>query len=182
MAQHTKKKKITFQYHHKEGIFIFKKGYNQKKGLYNFALAKNPNIGHKKEIKFNDDIKILGYSIDKKNVQSGSTLHLTYYWQALRDIKEDYYITTHLEPFVVWNTLKSKYEFEWIHEPVSGFYPTSKWKKGDIIRDELIVKIPDKIRLGDYRLNINVYKRSQTGANNTLASFQILPRYKPFFG
>jgi hypothetical protein len=41
--------------------------------------------------------------------------------------------------------------------PVNGFYPTTKWEVGEIVRDQYDLVIPTNAPLGEYRLQVGMY-------------------------
>jgi hypothetical protein len=41
--------------------------------------------------------------------------------------------------------------------PVDGFYSTTKWEVGEIVRDQYDLVIPSDAPSGEYRLNVGMY-------------------------
>lgn len=77
-----------------------------------------------------DQIKLIGYDIDKTKVKPGDRVTITYYLEALNTPKDDNKIFVHLQGSggqSAWMNLD--------HDPVGGLYPLRQFKKGEIIRD-----------------------------------------------
>ncbi|MCK4450209.1 MAG: hypothetical protein KAX26_06425, partial [Anaerolineae bacterium] len=78
---------------------------------------------------FGEDIRLLGYRLDRDEVKPGETLGITLYWQGLVKIKEDYYLFIHL--------LGRRGQLVGHEDTYHGWgtYPTSLWKPGEIVGD-----------------------------------------------
>jgi len=82
-------------------------------------------------------------------------LRLTVYWQAERAVDEDYAVAVHLlahdpprGPADILQQADSRH-------PVGGWYPTSRWGAGEIVRDDYVMPVPPgaepvALRLGMY--------------------------------
>jgi len=96
-------------------------------------------------------VALVGYEMDPLRVKAGGTLHLTLYWQAQREMSQDYTVFTHLidEVGQIWAQKDN--------QPLGGDYPTSLWDGREVVRDdyELIVR-PDASS-GEYRLEVGMY-------------------------
>jgi hypothetical protein len=40
---------------------------------------------------------------------------------------------------------------------VGGFYPTSQWEKGEVVRDQYDIAISPEVLPGEYRLEVGMY-------------------------
>jgi hypothetical protein len=78
------------------------------------------------------------------------------YWESLETVNEDYSVAVHL---VAKDPPLSKtdiiYQADNNH-PVEGYYETTLWQPGEIVRDDYLIEIPEgaypaAIRLGMYR-------------------------------
>ena len=92
------------------------------------------------------------------NRRSDSTLTITLYWQAQIGIDTDYSVAVHLlannPPQGPQGILAQADR----HHPVEGWYPTSRWQAGEIIRDDYVISIPANtrpvgVRVGMYRVD-----------------------------
>lgn len=81
---------------------------------------------------------------------------LTVYWQANGPIEQDYSVAAHL---VAQDPPQSPADIldqdDKVH-PVGGWYPTTRWRAGEIVRDVVVLHLPDGeipagIRLAMYR-------------------------------
>lgn len=108
-------------------------------------------IGHPLEFSLAGEVALLGYDSDANTVAPGQRLHLTLYWQAKRAIDEDYTVFTHLldESSKIWAQQDN--------QPLGGWYPTSVWEEGEIVRDEYELLIYDDAPPGRYQLEVGMY-------------------------
>lgn len=79
-------------------------------------------------------------------VSPGSLLNLSMQWQALRDIQQSYTIGTFLINPSGAIALQND------SRPVGGFWPTSSWRAGDLIRHNVAFVLPDDLPPGHYEL------------------------------
>jgi hypothetical protein len=108
-------------------------------------------IGHPLEFSLAGEVALLGYDLDANTVAPGERLHLTLYWEAKRAIDEDYTVFTHLldESSKIWAQQDN--------QPLEGWYPTSVWEEGEIVRDEYELLIYDDAPPGRYQLEVGMY-------------------------
>ena len=100
---------------------------------------------------FGNRIALVGYDMDQRTASPGETIHLTLYWQALAEMKEDYVVFVHLlrQKDQIWARVDS--------QPLDGAAPTSTWQLGQIFEDsyDLITK-PDTPP-GAYEIEVGLY-------------------------
>jgi 4-amino-4-deoxy-L-arabinose transferase-like glycosyltransferase len=94
--------------------------------------------------------RLLGYNIES-SFRPGDNIHLTLFWQCLEEMEQSYTVFTHLidEKQNIWGQKDNP--------PVDGFYPTTKWKVGEIVRDQYDLVISSDAPSGEYRLNVGMY-------------------------
>ena len=97
-----------------------------------------------------DQIQLLGYNITG-GAEPGEILHLTIFWQCLADMKNDYKVFVHVVD-QQGNILAQK-----DGEPVTGFYSTSQWQVGEIIRDQYEIAFSDDSGIAATGLRIGMY-------------------------
>jgi hypothetical protein len=93
-------------------------------------------------------------------------MQITIYWQAERPVSADYSVAVHLvaqDPPLSEADLLDQADN--LH-PVEGFYPTSNWQPGEIVRDDYLITVPansqpSAIRVGMYQFD------AQEGFKNT---------------
>ncbi|MFQ5459572.1 MAG: hypothetical protein ACE5EL_02145, partial [Anaerolineae bacterium] len=90
-----------------------------------------------------------------------SRVHVVVHWRAKRRPAADYSVAVHLlaadpptgSPVVLAQADAAA--------PVSGWWPTSRWRPGDVVRDDYLVAVPDGSRPRDVR--ITLYRRLPDG-------------------
>jgi mannosyltransferase len=124
-----------------------------------YSLENRPRFAtgpeHRYLANFADQIQLLGYDLDSFRTESGQTLHLALYWEALREMDQDYLVFTHL--------LSDDERIYGQHDKIaaSDAYPTSHWKKGTIIRDNYEIIVHPDTPPGDYTLEVGLYWTDQ---------------------
>ncbi|MFC2015599.1 hypothetical protein ACFLUM_01565 [Chloroflexota bacterium] len=119
-----------------------------------------PSAGHAVgvDLRANDDqLRLLGYSVEADQVAPGSTLGLTLFWQALDPVAADYSVFVHL--LVPAGTIWGQGD----GPPAGGFYPTSAWDPGEVVVDKRLVAVDAGTPPGVYQLAVGLYELS-TGA------------------
>jgi hypothetical protein len=95
-------------------------------------------------------VRLLGYNIES-GFQPGDNIHLTLFWQCLEEMEQSYTVFTHLVD--AGDHIVAQKD----NPPVNGFYPTTKWEVGEIVRDQYDLVIPSDVPLGEYRLRVGMY-------------------------
>jgi len=111
-----------------------------------------PTIENPMEVNLGDEVTFLGYDLRPAVVKPGDTLHLTLYWQAMREITGWYKVFTHLldDDDRIWAQKDSV--------PVGGTRPTTGWVKGEVIVDEYKLVVDPDAPGGDYILEVGMYE------------------------
>jgi len=94
---------------------------------------------------------LLGYDLRSRGVKAGDSLLLTLYWRAQREMDKDYTVFIHLvdEEGKIWAQEDN--------QPEGGFYPTSFWDEGEIVRDEHELLLAADMPEGEYELRVGMY-------------------------
>jgi 4-amino-4-deoxy-L-arabinose transferase-like glycosyltransferase len=107
-------------------------------------------------VSLGDQVRLLGYDLDKSIYQAGDAIHLTLYYQGLRPMATHYTVFVHLlgphNPATdgpLWGQDDS--------EPCRALYPTTSWDVGEIIIDRFTLPIPAETPAGDYDLKMGFY-------------------------
>jgi hypothetical protein len=108
------------------------------------------DIQHPLQTTLGDRIRLLGYNLES-GFRPGDNLHLTLFWQCLEEMGQDYTVFTHLidEKQNIWGQRDN--------EPVDGFYPTSRWEVGEVVRDQYDMAISSEASPGEYQLEVGMY-------------------------
>jgi hypothetical protein len=108
------------------------------------------DIEHRLSANLGDKVRLLGYNLTGA-FQSGGEVHLTLFWQALEAMDKDYTVFVHLtDPQGhIWGQKDNP--------PVDGFYPTTTWEAGEIVRDQYDVGISPDTPPGQYQIEVGMY-------------------------
>jgi hypothetical protein len=103
---------------------------------------------------FGNQIDLIGYDLDTREVRAGDTLELTLYWQARARANEDYTVFAHVvdEEGRIWAQDDS--------HPVRGDYPTSFWEAQEVVADTYTLTVPGDMPPGEYELEVGLYLAS----------------------
>ena len=99
---------------------------------------------------FADQINILSCECVTTAVP-GQTIHLRFYWEALRPPDDNFTVFVHL--------LDADGQYITGHDapPHSGNYDTAAWLPGDIIPDDHLLTLPPGLPAGAYTLRVGLY-------------------------
>lgn len=108
------------------------------------------DIEHPLKLDLGDKVRLLGYNIES-GFRPGDSIHLTLFWQCLEEMEQSYTVFTHLVD--AGDNIVAQKD----NPPVDGFYPTTKWEVGEVVRDQYDLVIPSDAPSGEYRLNMGMY-------------------------
>jgi hypothetical protein len=117
-----------------------------------------------------ENINLVGFELDRDQIQPGQTLELTLHWQTRASIPKPYVVFAHLigginpatqEP--IWAQMDN--------EPVGGSRATTTWKVGELIEDRYGLQVPDNTPSGEYEIEVGMYDVS-TGARVPVIDWQ----------
>jgi len=120
--------------------------------IHLFGKVPGPPVEHTHEANFGGLIKLLGYTLDAEKIKAGDNLQLTLYWQALAEMGTSYNVFTHL--IDENERILSQKD----NPPVSGTYPTNKWRVGEIIVDRYEILVQPDIPPGGYLIETGLYE------------------------
>jgi len=109
-----------------------------------------------------DGIRLVAHSIGLAN----STLRVTLYWQASQTPSQNYSVFLHLSDKDRISATQDIIAQADSQNPVYGWYPTTKWGVGEIVREDYELDIPPgkTLRL----LDVGLYTRDASGAFHNL--------------
>jgi hypothetical protein len=95
-------------------------------------------------------VRLLGYNIES-GFRPGDGIHLTLFWQCLEEMDEEYTVFTHLVDGEghIWGQKDN--------EPADGFYPTTEWRRDEIVRDQYDLIISPDAPAGEYQIEVGMY-------------------------
>ncbi len=108
-------------------------------------------IQHPLQVNLGDQVTLLGYDVSLEAVQPGQSLDLTLYWQARREMSEDYTVFTHLV------AADGRIVAQQDNQPAEGRYPTSIWDTGEIVVDRYRLTTAADAPGGEYHLEVGMY-------------------------
>ncbi len=105
-------------------------------------------IPNRQKLNFADELLLLGYEYDQRQIKPGQPLGVTLYWQALADEIPDYEVQLRLldESGWIMETLQER--------PLAGQSMTSSWKPGDMMVDRHELPVNSAIKPGVYRVQL----------------------------
>lgn len=109
-------------------------------------LTAVPEMQNPVEARFGRALQVLGYDIDRRRVAAGQTVHVVLYLRVLQRTTTPLRLNLSLrtqegtmrlpeQEFVERNSLVAS------HFPVYGHYSTTEWIPGEILRDEVNLRI-----------------------------------------
>jgi hypothetical protein len=116
---------------------------------------------------FGEQIELKGYDLISQPENNSST-QLVIYWQALTQPAEDYTGFVHLtapDGFV-----KAQQD----HQPFNGFWPTGRWRAGEVFADRYDISLPEELNPGKYLLVAGLYSL-HSGQRLSLESGPVSP-------
>jgi hypothetical protein len=105
---------------------------------------------------FEDNITLVGYGLDRRQISPGDQVTLTLYWQGQRTPSQNYKVFVHVVDD--HETRVAQHD----SEPQSGATPTTSWTPGQTIPDEHPLTIAPDAPPGTYKLVVGLYD-GQTG-------------------
>jgi len=111
-------------------------------------------------------VRLLGYNLES-GFRPGDNIHLTLFWQCLEEMEQDHTVFTHLVDGKqnIWGQKDNP--------PVDGFYPTSGWEAGEIVRDQYDILISPQAPPGEYQMEVGMYL-AETGERLAVKGEQTL--------
>jgi hypothetical protein len=135
------------------------------------------------DAEFNNDIRLLGYSLSNPDLTPGQETYVTFYWQPLQKRPADNY-----EVYVqIWDDQQNAVA-NWHGLPFSGVYTTPLWSPDEVIATHHWLKLPDTLPYGRYWLVTGFYRVLENtrlaavgGSVNSLLNVAAVPdlRYAP---
>jgi len=100
-------------------------------------------------IRWQNEITLLGITLDRRSYTAGSEAHLTLYWQPQETIPDNYHFHLRLLDSAGKEVWRSQPQFA-----ADNFYPTVAWKPPEIITDYYAIPFSPALDSGMYRLQV----------------------------
>ncbi len=107
-------------------------------------------------LQFDDDIGLVGYTVEPRLANPGDTVTLTLYWQSNGTPNRNYKVFVHV---VGENGVRIAQHDS---EPQKGTAPTGSWSPGQVIVDRHPLMIAPDAPAGAYRLLVGLYDESSS--------------------
>jgi hypothetical protein len=102
----------------------------------------------------NEPLQLTGFSLSSRTASPGGSIELTLFWQSEGPASRPFTVFTHL---LDGDGQLVAQQDNW---PVSGSWPPTCWRTGDVIVDLVMLSIPADIEAGRYRLVSGLYDAS----------------------
>lgn len=129
---------------------------NIRFGAIEIQVDETSDLPNPQLLLFEDNILLVGYTLDRRRVAAGETVTLTLYWQAQTPPGQDYKIFVH----VVGQDGTRLAQHD--SDPQNGAAPTSSWASDQLISDKHPLSLAPDALPGAYQIVIGLYE-SQTG-------------------
>ncbi|MBI4785771.1 MAG: glycosyltransferase family 39 protein [Chloroflexi bacterium] len=116
----------------------------------------SPAIRSTMQATLGENIRFVGYEVDRAEIAPGQTLQLTLHWNLQSLISSRLKVFTHLIGGINPATESSVWA-QMDGEPVGGSRPTSTWQVDETIDDLYGLQLPLNIPPGEYTLEIGMY-------------------------
>jgi hypothetical protein len=113
---------------------------------------------------FENKVELLATASLPAQIAPGGQVRVTLYFKALETLAEDYLIFVHVED----STGKAQ-RINFDHRPMAGQLPTTRWKKGELVRDDFMLVAPPEMGLGNLKVWVGLWERN-TDARLKLAN------------
>jgi hypothetical protein len=100
------------------------------------------------EVVLEQKVKLIGYSREIMPEQ----VRLVLFWQVLANLSTDYTTFVHIRNQAGETIAQVDIQ------PMSGEYPTSRWRVGETVTDEIKVPLPTDLPSGNYHLLLGLYR------------------------
>lgn len=112
--------------------------------------------GRDLEVRFGDELALVGYAPWGQTFTQGNPLLFEVYWQALSDVNQD------LELAIGVLDKQGTVLAEKQVQQMGGWCPTSRWLTGDVVRSQYAVSLPADASPGTYQVRLAIYSSEGT--------------------
>lgn len=106
-------------------------------------LSKEPTMQHPVHVRFGDIIELLGYDVPNDTLRINESFRLVLYYRVLRRTRVPVVLAVNFLPTdgqPIWPLFRAR------HTPLGGRYPSTEWNAGEILRDELAIRVDPEMR------------------------------------
>lgn len=116
-------------------------------------------------------LQLLGHTLPTRSWQAGESYELTLDWAAREPVNVDYKVFVHLR-----HLESGELAAQADGDPLGGWYPTSWWPAGQLIRDQRTFPLAEEVAPGAYGLVVGLYDpqtEQRLGPEYDLAAIEV---------
>jgi len=151
-------------------------GYRRAEQVGKYEVYRPAPLDRDRNVRLTGGLALVGHTLPPVDVNPGETISLDVVWQAARPMTESYTSFLHLVDTAGQGQAKDD------HQAWNGFYPTTRWVEGEMVRMTYSLTLPADLPPGLYTLRAGWYDPSlnrlhtETGADNVpLAVVRVSP-------
>jgi len=112
------------------------------------ASHENSQPQHTLDVSFGETLHLIGYNAAQ---EPGDTVRVTLFWKPMQKMDRRFSSFVHL------NDATGKTLSGHDHQPGGDYYPTEKWKPGEVLLDTHTLPLPKELTTGEYQLATGLY-------------------------
>lgn len=101
-------------------------------------------------INFDDKIELVGWQLEPAQPKVGSPVTISLFWRAKTEVPGRWKVFVHIDA--------PGQRIHGDHDPVEGLFPTSDWRKGDLVRDDHRVVVQRTISPAQFTFYAGLYQ------------------------
>jgi 4-amino-4-deoxy-L-arabinose transferase-like glycosyltransferase len=105
---------------------------------------------------------LIGHDRSPEKLLPGEPMQVSLIWEALRPVDTVYHSYVHLQDAGGQTVTQSD------QQPGGAYYPTTVWQPGERLRDDHLLRIPQDVPQGAYRIVVGMYALSADGTLQAL--------------
>ena len=109
----------------------------ERSGLSDVLVANAPNFQKRVGANFDNAVELMGIELSPAVAHPGDSVKVTYYFRVLDEADEDYKVFVHVDDRGGHGD-----RINADHWAANGHYPTSVWRKGEIVKDVWSFSVP----------------------------------------
>jgi hypothetical protein len=106
-------------------------------GLSEVLLRELPSPATKVGAVFGDSVELVGTDVSPAQPKPGDSVQVTFYFRVTDESDDDYKVFVHID-----DRSGRAERINADHWPARGKYPTSAWRRGEVVRDEWTFTVP----------------------------------------
>lgn len=114
------------------------------------VLTEAPEVSNPVGAMFAENFELVGWDLEPEAPEVGDEITFTFWWKTHQAIDERWRIFVHLDGGGQRQNLD--------HEAVNDLYPTTRWKTGDVIRDQVSATLESNMPPGEIRIYLGFWR------------------------